>query len=119
MNPEDLSIEELQKLLVQKQDEAKKELEEPQTDDVVVGNDFKVNRKDSGPRREAVKAGKNTWSDTGEHKDVDTPDVDPIPRTRSRAQKIEKNCHVCGKTFSVHPRLISGEYMRCNKCIGR
>ena len=119
MNPEDLSIEELQKLLAQKQGEAKKQPQEEQVDEGVVGDDFRVNRKDSGPRREAVKAGKNTWSDTGEHREIKTPEVDPIPRNRSRAHKVERQCHVCGKTFSVHPSLISGEYMRCDRCIGR
>ena len=50
MNPEDLSIEELQKLLAQKQDEAKKEVQDEQVDEALVGDDFRVNRKDSGPR---------------------------------------------------------------------
>ena len=119
MNPEDLSIEELQKLLAQKQGEAKKQPQEEQVDEGVVGDDFRVNRKDSGPRREAVKAGKNTWSDTGEHKDIETPDVEPTPRNRKRTHNVEKKCHVCGKVFSVHPRLISGEFWRCDRCIGR
>ena len=119
MNPEDLSVEELQKLLARKQDEAKKESREVQPDDVAVGNDFKVNRKDSGSRREPVKAGKNTWSDTGEHKDIETPDVEPTPRNRRKTHNVEKKCHVCGKVFSVHPRLISGEFWRCDRCIGR
>ena len=70
-------------------------------------------------RREAVKAGENTWSDTGEHKDVETPDIEPTPRNRKKTQKVEKKCHVCGKIFQVHPRLISGEFWRCDRCIGR
>ena len=119
MNPEDLSIEELQKLLAQKQDEAKKDVQDEQVDEALVGDDFRVNRKDSGPRREAVKAGENTWSDTGEHKDVETPDIEPTPRNRKKTQKVEKKCHVCGKIFQVHPRLISGEFWRCDRCIGR
>ena len=117
MNPEDLSVEELQKLLAKKQEEEQEIVADDE--DVSVDSNFRVQRKESGPRREAVKARKNTWSDNGEHKDIDTPDIEPTPRNRKKAHKVEKKCHVCGKVFPVHPSLISGEFWRCDRCIGR
>ena len=57
MNPEDLSIEELQKLLAKKQEE--EQGVDAEDEDVSVDSNFRVQRKESGPRREAVKARKN------------------------------------------------------------
>ena len=55
-------------------------------------------------RKEAVKARNNEWEDTGEFRDISTPDVE---------------CHVCGKSFKIDPRFAYGEYYRCNKCSGK
>jgi DNA-directed RNA polymerase subunit RPC12/RpoP len=126
MKPEDLSIEELQKLLAEKilaeplASEVDKDVVEEAEDGIVIGEDFKIVRKVlKGPRKEPVKAGKNQWKDTGEMSEVETPEVEPTPRTRQAPSKVEKVCHVCGKSFSIHPSLVSGEYIRCNNCTGR
>lgn len=120
MKPEDLSIEELQKLLAEKMSSQEEDEEQNTDDDVVIGDDFKIVRKGSrGPRKEPVKARENTWKDTGEMSDIETPAVELTPRNRKPTSKVEKICHVCGKKFSIHPSLVSGEYIRCDKCTGR
>jgi hypothetical protein len=70
-------------------------------------------------RKEAVKARKNEWEDTGEFRDISTPDVERTPRRRPPPQKSDVECHVCGKSFKVDPRFAYGEYYRCNKCSGK
>jgi hypothetical protein len=121
MKPEDLSIEELQKLLAEKlAPEASVESNEETEDGVVIGEDFKVVRQGSkGPRKEPVKAGDNQWKDTGELSEVETPDIKLTPRNRKAIAAVERVCHVCGKKFSIHPSLVSGEFIRCNNCTGR
>ena len=113
MNPEDLSIEELQKIL-QKKLEVENKKEEPKRS---VSDDFSVSRPSSGSRKEAVRAKENTWQDTGEHEDVSTPDFTPTARRRPKANKVKKRCHVCGKTFEISSSLVSGEFLRCNDCV--
>ena len=68
--------------------------------------------------REAVKAQANTWTDTGEHKDVSTPDTARTPRNRAAPKKKKVRCHVCGKDFTINANLVYGEYYRCDRCIG-
>lgn len=70
-------------------------------------------------RREPVKAKENTWTDTGEDKHVSTPQYQPTPRTREKSNKVSMNCHACGKTFSVDPRFVYGEFYRCDRCSSR
>ena len=117
MKPEDLSIEELQKILENKM----KEAEAPEKDDskANVRNDFTVSKDSSvgGKSKRTVVAGENTWSDTGEHKDVTTPDVERGERKRRSPKKVELNCHVCGKKFEILSSLVSGKYVRCDSCV--
>lgn len=118
-NPEDFSIEELQEIL-----EAKiKELEEesPLSDEgTSVKEDFTVSRNlENTKMKRPVKAGVNTWVDTGENKDVTTPDIELTPRKRPKPTTIKKRCHVCGKDFEISTKLVSGNFMRCNECTGR
>lgn len=70
-------------------------------------------------RREPVKAKKNMWEDTGECRDVETPDYERTPRKRKPLQKKEVECHACGKPFKVDARFLFGEYYRCNRCASR
>ena len=84
--------------------------------------DFTMNRVSSLPsngRREPVKAGNNTWADTGEFKEVETPDVTRTPRNRRPPEKKKVVCHVCNKTFEINAGLTYGEYYRCDRCIKR
>lgn len=69
-------------------------------------------------RRSPVKARANTWTDTGEHRDVATPDVQRTPRNRPPPKKKQIKCHVCGKNFSVNANMVYGEYYRCDRCTG-
>ena len=121
INPEDFTVEQLKEILEAKlaELEAGVEKQDASQEETSVSEDFSVTRKEDNKSKRQVRGGENTWVDTGEHREIKTPDVDPIPRNRSRAHKVEKQCHVCGKTFSVHPSLISGEYMRCDRRIGR
>ena len=70
-------------------------------------------------RKERVAAGKNTWSDSGESKDVQTPNIAMTPRTRPPARMVDMNCHVCGKSFSINSSLVYGQFYRCDGCSGR
>lgn len=70
-------------------------------------------------RKEAVKARRNEWEDTGEFRDISTPDIERTPRRRPPPQKSDVECHVCGKSFKIDPRFAYGEYYRCNKCSGK
>ena len=92
---------------------------------IVIDNDFTVTRaesKDSQNRRkEPVRARKNEWKDTGEFRDVNSPDYDltPSPRKREAPKKIDVDCHVCGRSFKADQRFVFGEYHRCNRCVGK
>ena len=81
-----------------------------------VSDDFRVVRDTNQKRKEPVRANKNRWEDTGEDRHIETPDFEPTPRNRKVPEKVEVDCHVCGKSFKVDPRFIYGEYYRCNRC---
>lgn len=87
-----------------------------------VSEDFKVStRQDNSNvrRKEPVKARKNEWRDTGEFRDVETPQFERTPRKRQPHKRVEVECHVCGKTFKEDPRCVHGDYYRCNRCTGK
>ena len=67
-------------------------------------------------RREPVRARENRWEDTGEFRDVETPDVERTPRKRPPPIKVDVECSSCGKSFKVDSRFVFGEYYRCNRC---
>jgi len=89
-----------------------------------VSEDFKVKPKENSTRKVPVRAKGNKWKDTGEKRD---PDFDPAvyeamgksERDRPKAKKVELECHVCGRTFMESPKLVYGDYHRCNRCGGR
>lgn len=84
-----------------------------------VANDFTVikeNNLQSNSRRVPVQAKKNEWADTGEHKNIETPQVIKTPRNRKPATKITAKCHVCGKSIEVDKRFQYGEFVRCDNC---
>ena len=83
--------------------------------------DFTMSKKKtakSQPRRKPVRAGENTYVDTGEHKDIVTPETTRTPRQRPKPNKKNVKCHVCGKTFAVDTRYSYGDFQRCNNCVG-
>ena len=87
-----------------------------------VGENFMVkNREQDNRGRTQVKAGKNTWQDTGEFKDeeYDEDGRQKTPRRRSAPDKVEMSCHVCGRDFKIDPKMVYGEFVRCNRCTGR
>lgn len=87
-----------------------------------VSEDFKVStRQDNSNvrRKEPVKARKNEWRDTGEFRDVETPQFERTPRKRQPHKRVEVECHVCGKTFKEDPKCVHGDYYRCNRCTGK
>jgi hypothetical protein len=95
---------------------------QPSTPPVSVNEDFTMFKQDSNSntrRKEAVRARKNEWVDTGEFHDIETPKGERTPRKRPPHKKAEVECHVCGKTFKEDSRYIHGEYYRCNRCTGR
>jgi formylmethanofuran dehydrogenase subunit E len=86
-----------------------------------VNEDFTMFKQDSNNtrRKEAVRARKNEWKDTGEFRDVETPQFERTPRRRQPHKKVEVECHVCGKSFKEDPRFVHGDYYRCNRCTGK
>lgn len=87
-----------------------------------VDENFKVSRtsnKINGARTPVKASNWNEWEDEGEFKDVETPKGKKTPRNRERTKLIDVECHVCGKTFSMNPNYIFGEYQRCSRCVGR
>jgi len=121
----------LAKLLVETstEDDSKSEatavidVQEIKKNDFSVGENFKVTRtmKERGDRK--VRGKKNRWVDTGSNhgddRDLETPDYKPTPRNRQKPNKMEVECHICGKTFHADPKFVYGEYHRCHKCTGR
>ena len=86
-----------------------------------VDGDFTMHKKtelSKQKRREKVKGSENTWTDTGEHRDVETPDTARTPRNRSAPKKKTVRCHVCSKDFTINASLLYGEYYRCDRCTG-
>lgn len=83
-------------------------------------NSFQMKRSvdNNRKRKEAVRAKGNTWSDTGEKRDVVTPEFTPVPRTREAPEKVKIKCHVCGRITEVDSRFVCGEFYRCNNCTG-
>lgn len=87
-----------------------------------VKEDFIMQRQDDNSnvrRREPVRARRNEWKDTGEFRDIETPEFDRTPRRRPPHKRVEVECHVCGKTFKEDPKCVHGEYYRCNRCAGK
>jgi hypothetical protein len=88
-------------------------------DDSEDKQDFVMNKSSSNTRsRQAVKAGNNTWVDTGESREIETPEINKTPRNRKPPQKKSVRCHICGKERKVNAALIYGEYYRCDSCTG-
>jgi len=107
---------------VKKQDSPKKpqQNKKPSAPSATVGENFVVNKADSNSRRrEPVKARKNDWVDTGEFKDIETPQGERTPRNRPSHKKIDVECSVCGRTFKTDPKYVYGEYHRCSRCTGK
>jgi hypothetical protein len=87
-----------------------------------VNDDFSVTRTKQRREDRKVVAGKNTWTDDlGEHQDDlnSTPEYEPVSRKRKSPKKSRVECHVCGKSFNIDPRMAYGEFQRCNKCGGQ
>lgn len=85
-----------------------------------VNEDFTINRQtNNNRRREPVKGRKNNWVDTGEFRDIETPQFERTPRRKEAPKKVDLECHVCGKSFKADPRFVYGEYHRCNRCTGK
>ena len=90
-------------------------------DSGTVTEDFKVIRteKINDNRKTPVKFKKNKWEDVGELSDVETPNFEKTPRKRSKPNKRNVECHVCGRELAINENLIYGEFHRCNRCTGR
>jgi len=86
-----------------------------------VREDFTVSRNINNSKgKVAVRAGKNKWTDVGEHGDIVSETGERAPRTRKSPKKEKVNCSVCGKSFSIQKSLIFGDsQQRCNTCTGQ
>lgn len=107
-------LESLKSALIQSQQKAEQQEEN-------IGNDFRMKRSENNnqrKRKEQVRARENTWVDTGEKKEITTPEFIPAPRTRKAPEKVKVKCHICGKSTEVDTRFVYGEFYRCNNCTG-
>lgn len=111
--------EEQKELLLQILNE-EKEVEKEADEKINVSDNFIVtnNKFGSNQRKQPVKARKNTWTDTGESRDIKTPEVERTPRRRKAPEKIKIACHVCGRKMELDKRFVYGEYHRCDNCTG-
>lgn len=88
----------------------------------IINENFTMTKPVSGgykKRKEPVKAQTNTWTDTGESKEILTPKINPTPRTRKPPVKVKLRCHVCNKDFDIDKRFVFGEYNRCDRCASK
>jgi len=96
--------------------------EEPHKEEVATNNmadDFTMmnhNNLRSNSRRVPVQAQQNGWTDTGEHKNIETPEIAKTPRNRKPATKTTTTCHICGKLVKIDKRFQYGEFVRCDNC---
>lgn len=87
-----------------------------------INEDFTMNTGNSiksTNKRTPVQARKNTWSDTGEDRHIETPSVTRTPRNRKPPAKKDVVCSACGKKDKVNSSLVYGEYYRCERCVGK
>lgn len=95
----------------------------PPKQNTSVKEDFRVVSSDGGNnvKRRAVRASKNSWSDSGEHKEegFNPEDFKKIPRERKPPKKLTKNCTICSKPFEIHADLVYGTVFRCDRCTGK
>jgi hypothetical protein len=82
--------------------------------------DFTMHKNNSisNKKKEPVVAKQNMWSDTGEDRNIVTPEITKTPRTRKPPAKKTVTCNACGKKESLNASLVYGEYYRCNSCLG-
>jgi hypothetical protein len=76
---------------------------------------------DKSGKRQPIYIGprQNKYADDGiEHKDIVTPQVQPIERSRKSvdATKVDQVCEVCGKKEKVLP-LYARDFYRCETCL--
>lgn len=98
-------------------EEVSEEPTETIAEDFTMHKDKKNGVKDR--RKQPVRARANTWTDTGEHREIETPKVQRTPRNRPSPKKKDVKCNSCGKTFKVNASIIYGEYYRCERCVGK
>lgn len=85
-----------------------------------IATDFTMNIKKTAlnnKRKEPVKSAGNQFVDTGEDRDIETPNKPLTPRTRKPPAKKNVTCHVCNKQYKINASLVYGEYYRCDNCI--
>jgi len=88
-----------------------------------VNEDFRITNSKLERGRTPVRARKNRWEDTGEFQldgeEEWSSNRKRTDRSRTKANKVQLECSVCGKTYMESPSLVYGEYHRCNRCGGR
>ena len=76
------------------------------------------NEKGHYSRPEAIEAGKNKFIDDGtDSSDIETPEVVRTER-RPPVKMVEVTCHKCGKKEEINAIYKTGEFHRCDKCVG-
>lgn len=96
--------------------ETPKKQQKREVNENFISNTKKESTIQNNKRREPVRGRENRWEDTGEFRDIVTPDIEPTPRRRSPPKKVDIECASCGKSFKVDSRFVYGEYYRCNRC---
>ena len=95
----------------------------PKQQERLVDLDFSVqmaekNEKGHYSKPEAIEAGKNKFIDDGvDSSDIETPKVVRSER-RPPVKMIEVTCHKCGEKEEINASYKTGEFHRCDKCVG-
>ena len=95
----------------------------PEQQERLVGLDFSVqiaekNEKGNYSKSEAIESGKNKFIDDGtDSSDIETPEVVRSER-RPPVKMVEVTCHKCGKKEEMNASYKTGEFHRCDKCVG-
>ena len=122
-----LTGERIQQEVSEREEESEKMPEQPvpvpEHQDRLVDLDFSVqmaekNEKGHYSRPEAIEAGKNKFIDDGvDSSDIETPKVVRSER-RPPVKMVEVTCHKCGKKEEMNASYKTGEFHRCDKCVG-
>jgi len=76
------------------------------------------NEKGHYSKPEAIEIGKNKFIDDGiDSSDIKTPEVVRAER-RPPVKMVEVTCHKCGKKEEMNASYKTGEFHRCDKCVG-
>lgn len=100
-------------------DDSRWQHEEPISEAVDGPQDFTMNKQKESEKisKQPVRARENQWTDTGEDRHIETPQVAMTPRNRQPPKMKKVTCTKCGTTETVNESVLCGEFYRCSRCV--